>query len=172
MLKILLKNLYILCLDSWRFCSFHKSYAAFRDVFENLESAAKSTPKTPKNTPAQSPKKHNFYICEYEYPLFFYLQNILKTAPSIGVFDLGGAFGAHALRFCHATKYAPKWLVCELEEKIEAFRALSRESGAPNLAFTSDISHARDYEVFLSSGALQYILDSNLAADCWGGGQC
>jgi putative methyltransferase (TIGR04325 family) len=111
------------------------------------------------NTPATA----SLEMDATDYPVLYHLDHILR--PGTAVLDFGGNIGIHFLRY---EKYLDlrqvDWIVCEVPEIAKIGR--ERCDGKPNLSFITDIAELeeRRIDIFHSSGALQYLNQSILAA--------
>ncbi|MGJ0329348.1 methyltransferase, TIGR04325 family [Aliarcobacter cryaerophilus] len=166
-----IRQLLNLIIDAIAYLSWKKRFASFRGVYNNFEDASKAITKT--NIGYDNPEtverylknfdKNNNKISEMEYPLFFWLAKIILCATDrkLKVFDFGGNLGGHYFKFTKTTLLKDlSWTVCEVNAIAEAG---NKHFANSNLNFVSDIRLSNDKDVFISSGAIQYIGDFSLS---------
>lgn len=161
----------ILLMDIRRYFSFKNDYARFRGVYTSFEEATKGV-KTLKGYDEDEVVdlclvkfgEHNKKIADYEYPIFLWLIKIfseMKKEDEIKIFDFGGRFGGHFFRFVpFVLDYKFSWLVCEVEKMALMGKAKFENE---QLKFTSSFKDAENSDIFLSSGAIQYVEDLSLS---------
>lgn len=103
--------------------------------------------------------------CESDYAVLFWLQRILDREPCSTVYDFGGHVGVSYHGWRNYLRYEDglRWVVYDMPAITRVGEELARERGATHLSFTNDTERARDANVFLSAGALQYC-EEHLAA--------
>jgi putative methyltransferase (TIGR04325 family) len=148
-----------------------KCYGCCRGVFNTFEEAIASAPKT-KNLGYDSSelaenylqklKKHfltdnSVSINSYDYPIIFWLQNILQINDV--VFDLGGNLGFHFYAYAKYLNYPSqfKWLICEMPEIVKCGREFALEKQKSQLFFTSNFPEIEEANILIASGSIQYI---------------
>lgn len=141
-----------------------KAFGASRGIFGNFAQAVSSAPRCAKINYTEQDEEQSFQdfinnfsykLSDYEYPLFYHLNNILTREPQAKILDFGGGFGLHYLRYCHHSNTAPNWEVCELANKLKFGNQVISHFMTSTLSFAQNpiIAH----NIFLSSGAIQYV---------------
>lgn len=137
-------------------------YGHFRGVFGTFAEARASVPSSkPTGPDAAGYSEHHVDRMErvflYDYPIMYWLRPILGEDASI--FDLGGNVGVHYYGYQKYLVYPAglSWKVCEVDTLIATGEKIARERRAPSLTFTKNISDADGCDVFVTSGALQYV---------------
>ena len=166
-----IKRLLYLVIDTINYFSWEKKFASFRGVYDNFEDASKTIME--KNIGYDNSEtverylksfdKNNNKISEIEYPLFFWLANIVynTTYRKLKVFDFGGNLGGHYFKFIKATSLNDLfWTVCEVNAIAETG---SKHFANLHLNFVSSIDLSNGYDVFISSGAIQYVENFSLS---------
>ena len=149
--------------------NFEKNHGSFKGVYKNFDEATKGLKNKPigyDNNEVANEYLKNFdsrKISEYEYPLFFWLNQILsKTNQSKSViFDFGGNLGVHYFKF--KEYYINKnfqWLVCEVEALCKVGKDKFEND---RLKFTTNFEEANNSDIFFSSGAIQYVENFSLS---------
>jgi putative methyltransferase (TIGR04325 family) len=97
-----------------------------------------------------------------DYPVLFWLSKSL--AEGCKILNLGGSAGTEYFTYRQFLQFPERviWTVCELPHVVEFGRSLANAVDAPELAFTTRIEEGAGADIFLSSGALQY-LEQDLA---------
>lgn len=148
------------------------SFGAFRGVYNTFEEALRDvkgpmgydniqTVERYLSSFEQGIKKIN----EYEYPMFFWLKNILDEygeGQKIKIFDFGGNLGVHFFKFYKFVKNNKRltWIVCEVPSIVK----LGQERFSSDiLNFTTNFHDADGCDIFFSSGAIQYVKDLSLS---------
>ena len=114
-------------------------------------------------------KMHRLY--PYDYPVIYWLSRAFFEG-STSVFDIGGSVGVHyhAYRRILAYPVDVKWQVSELPAIVQVGRDIAARLGISELSFTDSLQMKQvQADVWISSGALQYIEDARprrLLADC------
>lgn len=142
---------------------FSKSYGSYRGIYETEAQAIAAVPphrKVGYNHPELAAEyRANLYreIGFYDYPMLFWLKNLLKNGSVM--FDFGGNVGTHFYGYENYLTYpqAFKWIVCELPALVDAGKELAQQEGRSQLLFTTDFNDASGAEVFLASGSVQYV---------------
>lgn len=100
--------------------------------------------------------------CESDYPVLFWLREILNAKPDAFVFDFGGHVGVsyHGWRNYLGYRKGLRWLVEDMPSIVKVGAEVARERPSEGLAFTSDVLDARGCDVFLAAGVLQYVEES------------
>ncbi|AFY34233.1 methyltransferase, TIGR04325 family [Calothrix sp. PCC 7507] len=151
-----------------------EGYSCFRGVFDNFEQAIESAPKTkPLGYDHDQLAKEYQRMAElgnweyskrvittYDYPVLFWLNNILASNNINTIFDFGGNVGIH---FYAYKKYLNldnlTWTVCDVSAIINAGEQLAQKREEQNLLFTSSFQDANNKNIFVASGSVQYIED-------------
>lgn len=170
-MKNYIKKLLLLAIDTINYFAWRKRFSSFRGVYKNFEEASKIIVE--KNIGYDNDEtveryiksfdKNNNKISETEYPLFFWLTNIVLNAShrKLKIFDFGGNFGGHYFKFINATSLNDLfWTICEVNAIAEAG---SRHFANLKLNFTNNLDQANGYDIFMSSGAIQYVGDLSLS---------
>lgn len=143
-------------------------YGLFRGIFETFHDARGSIagarpwgPDAPGYSEHHVDRMNRVFF--YDYPILFWLRLILHRDAS--VFDLGGNVGVHYYGYRKYIDYPDgmAWIVCEVDSLIARGQEIAREQAATCIRFTSQPSEAEGCEIFLTSGALQYIETPSLA---------
>lgn len=167
-----MKKIYYFLLDIRNYFKFKNSFGAFRGVYDTFEEAIRyvkgqvgydnsRTVESYLSSFEQRIKKIN----EYEYPMFFWLKNILDEygeGQKIKIFDFGGNLGVHFFKFYKFVKNNKRltWIVCEVPSIVK----LGQERFSSDiLNFTSNFYDADGCDIFFSSGAIQYIQNFSLS---------
>ena len=92
-----------------------------------------------------------------DYPVLFWLQPIASTLNR--VFDFGGHVGLHyyAFKSMLALPAAVQWRVSDVPAVARHGAELAKTKNAPALSFTSGFDGHDGADLFLSSGALQFL---------------
>ena len=105
-----------------------RAFGCSRGVFQNFTQATNSAPKYAKTNYTEQDEKESFQnfisnshtkLADYEYPVFYHLNNILAKNPQAKILDFGGGFGGHYFHYCYHTKTTPNWQVCEIANKVK-----------------------------------------------------
>lgn len=151
-------------------------YSCFWGVFETFEQAKQAAPPT-KTVGYDNAELAQEYrqmleqdnwensgrvIASFDYPVLFWL----KAAFSEGctqVFDFGGNVGTHYYSYSKYLEYPEslKWKICEVPEIAKVGRELAEHRAVEALDFTTDFNDSHGADIFISSGAIQYV--ENLA---------
>lgn len=156
--------LLILLVDIKKYLSFNYNHGKFKGVYSSFDEATKGV-KILKGynedeivASCLEVSINNTKIMEYEYPIFFWLEQIfseIKEDRVIKVFDFGGRFGGHFFKFLpFAKKYKFSWLVCEVEKMAIMGR---KKNENKQLKFTFSFEDLKGSDIFLSSGTIQYV---------------
>ncbi|OLP17088.1 hypothetical protein BST81_17160 [Leptolyngbya sp. 'hensonii'] len=95
-----------------------------------------------------------------DYPVLVWLRNAFRDSTT--VLDLGGTTGYSYYAYRHFISY-PKdvsWTVCEVPKIVEVGKELLNHLPAANLSYITDLAQAKDAEIFLCCGMLQYFEES------------
>lgn len=143
-------------------------YGLFRGVFDTFDEARASLGRQrPMGADAPGYSEHHVdrmhRVFLYDYPILFWLRGALHDGAS--VFDLGGNVGVHYYAYQKYLSYPPgfQWTVCEVDSLITRGEAIARERGATGIRFTKEVRDAEGCDVFVTSGALQYVEAPSLA---------
>lgn len=143
-------------------------FGSFRGVFENFAEARLSAPKTKSvgfnsSACAQQFKDRRSRIFSFDYPVLFWLGNLLREG--VTVFDVGGHVGIQFYAYSRYLKYPAglKWVVCDLPEITNEGRALAEVEHQPALSFTNRLQEADGADILIAAGALQYIESPSLS---------
>ena len=92
-----------------------------------------------------------------DYAVLFWLKGILDAKSF--VFDFGGHVGVsyHGWRNYLHYPTGMRWLVHDVPAIVKVGAELASERPSPGLAFTSDLADARDCNIFLAAGSMQYV---------------
>jgi len=143
-------------------------YGLFRGVFQTFHDARESIigarplgPNAPGYSEHHVDRMNRVFL--YDYPILFWLRTVLQNGAS--VFDLGGNVGVHYYGYRKYIDYPAtmSWIVCEVDSLIARGQEIAREQGATSIRFTNQPCEAEDCEIFLTSGALQYIETPSLS---------
>jgi putative methyltransferase (TIGR04325 family) len=98
-------------------------------------------------------------IQPYDYSVLYWLRPLIR--PGCRVFDFGGNVGLHYYAYGDYLRYPVdlRWTVCELPRLVKVGTAIAAREQAPHLRFTESVATASGADVFLASGALQYVED-------------
>jgi putative methyltransferase (TIGR04325 family) len=96
----------------------------------------------------------------YDYPVMFWLSQLLQDESTRMVFDFGGSVGVHFYAYGSKLCFPPdlRWTVCELPAIAEAGRQVAAEQEA-ELFFTSKFEDADGQHLLLASGSVQSVED-------------
>ena len=148
-------------------------YGSFLGVFDTFEQAIASAPKT-KNIGynnqelaqeyAQMLEEQNWegsgrVIANYDYPVLFWLSQIINQDQDISVFDFGGNVGIHFYaysQYLNSLKHI-QWTVCEVAEIAKIGRAIAQKHRIENLSFTDEFADINGKSVLIASGSIQYV---------------
>ncbi len=140
----------------------------FRGVYETFAQADLSSPRTkPRgfNCPeyAQEFKDRRSRVFSFDYPVLFWLKCLLVEGSSI--FDFGGHVGTQFYAYSKYLQFPPamRWVVCDLPEITRAGAELAQEQGQSGLTFTNRFEDAKDSDIFLAAGSVQYVESPPLA---------
>jgi putative methyltransferase (TIGR04325 family) len=100
-----------------------------------------------------------------DYPVLFWLRPLIREG--IRVFDFGGHVGLHFYAYQQLVELpkSARWLVADVPAVCEAGAKLATERGvAEQLSFGDGLAACDGSDVFLSSGALQYLEATALGA--------
>jgi putative methyltransferase (TIGR04325 family) len=152
-------------------------YGCFYGVFETFEQAKQVAPKTKSigydnaelaQEYQQMLEDNNWensgrLVASYDYPVLFWLNSIFNNEGVNTIFDFGGNVGIHFYNYAKYLVY-PKdlqWTVCDMPAIVKAGREIADKRSVKNLDFVIDFKDIRSQEIFISSGAIQYV--ENLA---------
>ncbi|MBW4627281.1 MAG: methyltransferase, TIGR04325 family [Brasilonema octagenarum HA4186-MV1] len=153
-------------------------YGCFSGVFQTFEEAIESAPQT-KSIGYDSAELAQEYqqmlednnwensggvIASYDYPIIFWLSSIFHHNQGKTIFDFGGNVGIHFYSYAKYIEY-PKnltWMVCDVPAIVNHGITLAKKRSVENLEFTVDLKDVKGKEIFISSGAIQYV--ENLAS--------
>lgn len=135
-------------------------YGCFKGVFETFAEAVASAPQTKKTGYDHKDlaqwylEELNSEIQDFDYPVMFHLQQLLPHGAR--VIDFGGNIGIHFMQY---KNYLPlpkdtEWMVFDLPEMVTVAK---QQVSEPGLSFTSDFDADLKADIFLASGALQYV---------------
>lgn len=153
--------------DVWVFNRRGKS-RRYRGVYRSYQAAQAAMPQGRlqgfnHNTVADFFAETHFVFNPSDYPVLFWLAQLLKTAHTI--FDFGGGVGQCYFlykRYLH-TPGDVEWIVCEVESQALRGAELAKEAGASSLRFTTRVEEAAGCDVFFTAGVLHY-LEPDLSA--------
>lgn len=134
----------------------------FFGAFATLEEAEAALPPgvpTSYDTPAAGAlyRERIGHIYPHDYPVLFWMKPLIKNARR--VFDFGGHIGiAHYSyeQYLGSLSHL-RWTVCDVPAVVDAGRELAAERGRRGLHFTTESRDVSGADIFLSSGALQYM---------------
>jgi len=105
-------------------------------------------------------------IPSFEYPVLFFLSNILKSNKKLTVFDFGGNVGTHFYRYLKILDFSNliHWIIGDVPEILSSAKSLStRYSYIEEVKYLSFLDTSQmftvDADIFISSGAIQYIFN-------------
>lgn len=171
-MKNIIKQVIMYLVDLKNYVLWKKSFSAFRGCYPDFEKASQEIKtnllgydnRETVDRYLKNFDKNNTKIHETEYPLFFWLNKILhdhENYSPLKVFDFGGNFGGHFFRFQNISLSNNFiWIVCEVNAIAEAG---NKYFSNKQLIFISDFEDANGVDVFLSSGAIQYVKSLSLS---------
>lgn len=145
---------------------FPNAYGSYRGIFETFDQATAAIPKNQKvgydHADLAAQYEQDFYqhqktIGSFEYPLLFWLKDLL-TEPCT-VFDFGGNVGNHFYGYEHYLRYPQnlKWIVCELPEILRIGEKIAKQEQRSEIAFTDRFEQSNGADILLASGSIQYL---------------
>lgn len=157
----------LLAADRWRYerAFAGNAYGAFRGVFETFAEAAASAPATRPlgyDNPLAAAMYADRPVFPEDYAVLFWLRSILE--PGLVLFDYGGHAGGMYDAFARVLTLPEgfRWVIYDVPAVVEEGRRLSERKPRPHLSFTTDFAVAREADILLASGSLQYV-DTPLA---------
>jgi putative methyltransferase (TIGR04325 family) len=92
-----------------------------------------------------------------DYAIFYWLAPLLRQYGAL--FDFGGNIGRLYFPFRKYLTYPPgmRWMICDVPAVVELGRSVARERGESQLEFTTDLARAEEFDVFFTSGTLQFV---------------
>lgn len=140
----------------------------FYGVYPDFAAATRDMPRT-KPAGYDNPEPAAMYgdrltrVFPADYPVLFWLDRLVKTERSL--FDFGGHVGIAYYSYRRYLKFSDdfKWTVYDVPAVREHGRKLAAEKRATGLGFADAVSGADGHDVFLASGALQYVESPDLA---------
>ena len=162
-----------------------KGFGVFKGKFASFDEARQNAPKNKNKAWSDQDgeafyrdfinRKFGYKILAYEYTIFYHLNNILRLNPKAKIFDFGGGFGEHFLRYKHHSKQSPLWSVYDREQKMRFQNDIISRFQTETLTFTNQMEG--DYDILISCGAIHYLehyqscMSKLLKANMGGGGQ-
>lgn len=173
MIAVLRSFLHVLK-DIYHYVRFPQAFIAYRGVYQSFDEALAARPKHVargiKYDCAKLPSiesiclefESKIKIADTEYPLFFYLLQILSYTPNARICDFGGGFGRHYLSFFSnlvpdlcKTLSLKEWQICELQPVVQLGNKVAERICASKLHFGTTPNV--DSEIFIASSSFQYI---------------
>jgi putative methyltransferase (TIGR04325 family) len=152
-------------------------YGCFWGVFQTFEQAIQSSPRTKSIGYDNANLAHEYQqmleennwensgrvIASYDYPVLFWLNSIFSQEGSKTIFDFGGNVGIHFYTYAKYIEYPEnlKWTVCDVPTIVNAGVSLAKKRCVQELEFIINFPDLNGKEIFISSGAFQYV--ENLA---------
>lgn len=152
-----------------RYWVFPRSYTQVLGVYEDYEAALAAAGGAERaaydrNNARKSPEKERANVDRYfeasDYPALFWLS---RAFPDVcKVLELGGSVGYAFYGFEQKMPYpeALDWTIVELPEAVRLGREIAAERGEHRLRFAEAIDTRGRYDVFLTSGTLQYMRET------------
>jgi putative methyltransferase (TIGR04325 family) len=149
-------------------------YGCWWGVFTSFEEAIRSAPDT-KPVGATTPElaaEHRVMLEQenwegrgsllnsYDYPVLFWLSQLLMDDSTRKVFDFGGSVGLHFYTYGARLRFPPdlRWTICELPAISEVGRQVATERDA-DVRFTTSFEEADGEDVLLASAIVQDVGD-------------
>jgi putative methyltransferase (TIGR04325 family) len=149
-------------------------YGCWWGVFSSFDEAIRSAPDT-KPVGATTPElaaRHRAMLEQenwegrggllnsYDYPVLFWLSELLKDESNRTVFDFGGSVGVHFYTYGGRLRFPPglRWTICELPAISEVGRQIAVERNA-SIGFTTSFEEADGEDVLLASAIIQDVGD-------------
>ncbi|NJM72937.1 MAG: methyltransferase, TIGR04325 family [Scytonema sp. RU_4_4] len=148
-------------------------YGCFCGVFQTFEEATQSAPQTKSmgydnaelaQEYQQMLEDNNwensgYVIGSYDYPVIFWLNSIFHHNQGKTIFDFGGNVGIHFYSYAKYIEYPKdlKWTVCDVPAIVNSGRNLANKRSTQSLEFTLNFKDVNGKEIFISSGAIQYV---------------
>lgn len=139
-----------------------RGFGSFRGIFSTFDEAIASlAPRRPSGADAPGYSEHHVdrldRVFLYDYPVLFWLRELLGEGTS--VFDWGGNVGVHYHAYQKLLTFPAglTWTVCEVPSMIARGAQIARERGTRSIRFTAEPRDVDGTDVFITSGALQYI---------------
>ena len=151
-------------------------YGCFRGVFETFEEAIQSAPRTKsvgydneelaleyQQMLEQENWEHSSrLVAPYDYPVMFWLGEILGHGDVKSVFDFGGNVGIHYYGYRKYLEYPEtlRWFVCDVPAIVKVGKTIAEKRDCTtSLVFTCSFQDVNGKDVFLASGSVQYVED-------------
>jgi putative methyltransferase (TIGR04325 family) len=137
-------------------------YASMRGVFEDFASAQKAIKGkfisyNDVVIVNNSQQAIDSSVEMRDFPVLHFLGQLIHKK-NISVVDFGGGVAVHFYKIKNFYDVSCcSWHVIELDAMVERGIALSKMNNITNLTFSTDVQHVPLCEIFLASGAIQYI---------------
>lgn len=134
----------------------------FQGEYATFEDAKKAAPQVRK-IGYNNPEAAEMYLPDLrtiwpsDYPLIYWLEKALQ--PGSHLFDWGGNIGLSYYAFQRYITYPSDldWLICDVPEVTRAGKGIAKRNNASGLRFTNQLEDCDGCDIFIASGALQYI---------------
>tara|TARA_Y100001978_G_scaffold203135_1_gene226956 strand:- start:376 stop:1263 length:888 start_codon:yes stop_codon:yes gene_type:complete len=150
-------------------------YGGFYGIYKSFSEARSSAPKTKLNNydsieQAEWDKKqfelHFEKLQAYDYPVIYWISRLHElTGKPFRVLDFGGNAGNHFYAYKKAIihDFIEKWVVCDLPNIVSVGEEFKKYHEARLLSFVNSLPENYDVDLFLASGSIQYVDESNPA---------
>ena len=136
----------------------------FRGVHADFAAAARTIPASrlqgyDNDVSAQRLSDERFRICPSDYPVMFWLTQLLPTCSRL--FDWGGNVGISYFAYRKYLSYPAslEWLVNDVPAVVAAGWEIANKEGALGLRFTTTLEQLAHSDVLLAAGSLHFIAD-------------
>jgi putative methyltransferase (TIGR04325 family) len=136
----------------------------FRGIFATAAEAASSAParKLGYDTAEAAGMYQSLMtkIESYDYPVLFWLENLLDHNPETaarGIFDCGGHIGLKRYAYRPLLGKLPEWTVFDVPAVVRRGATIARERAVTGLRFTDEFTDVAGKGILLCLGSLQYI---------------
>ncbi len=94
---------------------------------------------------------------QVDYPVLVWLVKLFKDRST--VFDLGGNTGYSYYAYSKYIDYPPaiQWSICDVPAAVRVGNELLQRFDSPGLSYTTNITDAEGFDIFLTCGTLQYL---------------
>uniref|UniRef100_E6PV52 Methyltransferase, TIGR04325 family n=1 Tax=mine drainage metagenome TaxID=410659 RepID=E6PV52_9ZZZZ len=103
--------------------------------------------------------KERMKLSSHDYPVLFWLYNILNSKNLTTIFDFGGSVGVSYYAFSKYFTFSSNllWTVCELPEVVDSGNRIKEHLDGEHLFFTTDQQLMQKADIFYTAGAIHYI---------------
>jgi putative methyltransferase (TIGR04325 family) len=148
-------------------------YGGFYGVYDSFEEARSAAPKTKQNHynskdqaewDKQQIEVHFEKLQSYDYPVVHWISRLYeRNKKSYNILDFGGNAGNHFYAYNKALvhDFIRKWLVCDLPSITALGEEFKKNHEADLLSFVNSLPMNYDVELFLASGSIQYVDESD-----------